>query len=314
VLHSPPSLNLIWTARTLMILARLIRSFVAACIVFGFVRGEDDSTCVFDDGQEYQPGDDVGDSFTNRCGNSTDFPCFCDPTVSFQAYCPYCGFAAGDGTLHCARDGETVSFPDGSITRECSCTFSDDPTDDPTRNCTIVDDDQPEEEDPPSGPPATGEGGQCVLPDADDNMVEFDNGESFGELIEGACGPASEWPSFCNVLDDEGGFDIEYPYCVQNDLQSGETLCAKDGESISYVNADGVNVTCACVYTSDGGPDSQCEDSGGESSPPDPQGESTSPPSNAPVPSGSSGDSCKNRLWPLLLPPLIVLLHRLQCY
>lgn len=274
-----------------------IRVFGATAVLLVCILGQNASTtCVFEDGQEFQPGENVGDSFTNRCGNSTEYPCFCDPTVSFQVYCPYCGFAAGDGTLHCARDSETISFPDGSLTRECSCDFSDDPAEDPTRNCTVLGEQ----------PPVTGGGGQCILPDANGNMVEIENGESFGELIEGACGPASEWPSFCRVMDDQGDFEIEYPYCVQNGVASGETVCAKDGESVSYVNDDGVDITCSCAYTSDEGSDAECQESDRQPSPPGPSDATsvpTSSPASVPIPapSGSSYTNFNRGQLPLLI-------------
>jgi hypothetical protein len=95
-------------------------------------------------------------------------------------------------------------------------------------------------------------------------MVEIDNGDSFGELIEGACGPALEWPSYCKVIDDEGNFDISYPYCVFDDVSMDESstglLCAMDGESVSYNDENGVDRICNCTISTDAIPEPVCDD------------------------------------------------------
>jgi hypothetical protein len=261
------------------------------------------TTCTFEDGMVYELGEDVGNSFSTRCGDTTEYPCYCNPTLTFQVYCPYCGFVNGDGTLFCSKDGDTITFPDGMITRECSCTFPpNDESADPIRNCTIQndsssgDDDDDDDDDQvnsnpnegPSGPPMSSGGGDdddddgttttntCILPDADNTLIEFENGESFGDLIEGACGPASEWPSFCVAVEEGGGdnnFEIGYPYCVFNDAESGETLCAQDGDSISYVNVDGDTVKCNCEYTTEGGSNPDCQNITDDPLPSNPENE-----------------------------------------
>jgi hypothetical protein len=238
--------------------------------------------CLFDDGQVYNPGENVGDSFVNRCGNFTEWPCFCEPYALYQVSCPYCGFSAGDGSLYCARDGETISFQDGSIVRVCSCEFTDDPTVEPIREC-IVGNETDSVESPGSGPSFSG---QCILPDASGELVEIENGESFGDLIEGACGPPSEWPSFCRIVDNEGNFIIDYPYCVYTDV-SGSVVCAKDGGSVSYIDVDYSSTNCTCSYTQEDGPQSECD-----SSPTAPAERPTGNPS-APVsrPSGEADSS-----------------------
>jgi hypothetical protein len=175
-----------------------------------------------------------------------------------------------DGTLYCARDGETITFVDGTITRECSCEFTPDPLADPIRNCTTG---------PPSpvGPPSVS--GQCLLPDANGEIVEFQNGDSFGELIEGACGPATLWPSFCRVLDDKGNFEFEYPYCVYNDAADSQVVCAEEGEVVSYIDINNVQQTCNCTITTEGIPESDCTESPTTRPPLSP---TTSPPTFAP--------------------------------
>ncbi|KAL3938759.1 MAG: hypothetical protein SGARI_001616 [Bacillariaceae sp.] len=208
----------------------------------------EDGTCEFDDGIEYTQGENLGTSFESRCGDGIEWPCFCAPDSPFQAFCPYCGFSSGDGSLYCARDGQTISFPDGSITRICSCEFTGNVAIDPVRNCTT------------QGGPV--EGGQCILPDAEGELIEFDNGESFGNIIDGACGSASEWPSFCRVLDEDGNFDIAYPYCVFNDVSFDESssgiLCSRDGETIIYIDENEVEQTCSCTVSPEGDAFDQC--------------------------------------------------------
>lgn len=60
-----------------------------------------EDTCVFDNGMEFEPGDNLGDNFETRCGDSDSFPCFCEPLLQFQAYCPYCGFSAAGKLMSC---------------------------------------------------------------------------------------------------------------------------------------------------------------------------------------------------------------------
>ena len=205
----------------------LLLSFAA-----GVVLGD---TCNIN-GQEFERGANLGNAFETRCGSHEEYPCFCNPDVPrYQAECPYCGFsAAADQTLYCAKDDETISFSDGSIVRVCSCQIPDNfPEENPIRECTIEES-------------AVG----CEFPDENGDLVFFMDGESFGDLIPGACEPTSEYPSFCKVL--PGGnnevFDIGYPYCVFGDTQSGELVCAKNNQNVTYVNDDGDDVTCLCIY------------------------------------------------------------------
>mmetsp|Transcript_20327 Transcript_20327/g.32735 ORF Transcript_20327/g.32735 Transcript_20327/m.32735 type:complete len:304 (+) Transcript_20327:189-1100(+) len=269
--------------------------FILALLSALIIEAQDSAeTCIFEDGIQYAIGENVGASFTTRCGNSTEWSCFCDPSLEYQVYCPFCGFSAGDGSFYCGADGETISFQDGSIVRVCSCEFTADPAADPIRNCTIQE----------GGLPSFPISAQCVFPDADGNLLEFENGESFGDLIEGACGPASEWPSFCRVLDEQGAFDWTYPYCVYNDVNSGEILCANDGETVSYIDANNAEKNCTCIVTSEGVPEPDCGEAAptvaAPSEPPTSPSNGTSP-TPAPAPSGGTGS-------PPTAPPTLSLL------
>lgn len=210
------------------------------------VLAQDDQVCVFGE-QSFLPGENLGDAFSTRCGAVDEWPCFCNPILPNSAECPYCGFSAGDGTLYCAKDGQNITFRDGSISRACTCEIPDDPTEDPIRECEVV----------------ALEAG-CNWFDLNGNPIYFENGESFGDSLgeEGLCGPTSEWPSFCYVPPGSAGGDdflIDYPYCVFNDVDSGQDLCARDGETVDYVNEEGTSLSCTCAYTSADGPNPTCE-------------------------------------------------------
>jgi hypothetical protein len=207
-----------------------------------------DDTCTID-GEIYQRGENLGSASETRCGSAEEYPCFCNPDLTDlnQVECPYCGFVAGDGSFYCAKDQETISFPDGSIVRVCSCEIQEDPSQEPIRSCTSQ-----------TLPPETS---GCELFDFDGNAVTFEDGESFGDLIEGACGPSTEWPSFCSVPPDAGNgeFEIEYPYCVFDDTESKELECARNNTEITYTDTNGDEVTCTCVYSDEGGAQPECE-------------------------------------------------------
>jgi hypothetical protein len=223
-----------------------------------FVLAEDDpTTCVFsveadsdtgvDGGEEeveFNIGEPVGNIFETRCGSYEDYPCFCAPTLQRQVYCPYCGFVNETGDLHCAADGETIIFPDGSIERVCSCQFiEDDPGADPIRNCTVA-----------------GGGAldpQCVLADEEGNDVVF---QQFDPILffPGACGEPEQWPTFCLGTDDQGGILFEYPYCVFANTQDGDTICSVNNGTVSYIDDTGEGLTCTCTYTTEDGPQTDC--------------------------------------------------------
>jgi len=173
-----------------------------------------------------------------RCGSAADYPCFCNPDLPNQVECPYCGFSSQSGALFCARNQETIVFPDGSI-----------------------------------------------------DLESFQNGDSFGDLVEGRCGPSTAWPSFCNVEENSTEFLIDYPYCVFEDTNSAEVLCARNLEDVTYTNKDGDQVTCNCSYTQAGGPQPNCKTRPNPDSTPSPTFPPRGvpePPSPAPQPASSS--------------------------
>ena len=129
---------------------------------------------------DFVSGESFGEAFRIECGDPSEWPCFCRPGLERDAECPYCSYRAGDGTLYCAKNGQTVTFPDGSIQRECTCQVPDDPTQDKVSTCTILD-------------------AGCSWLDLEGNDIVIPEGESFGDLIDGACGSGTDWPSFCFI-------------------------------------------------------------------------------------------------------------------
>jgi hypothetical protein len=235
-------------------------------------------------------GESYGDYIETRCGSSIAFPCYCNPDITYQMECPYCGFVQGDGELLCAKHQEVVSFNDGVEDVTCSCEIPIDPLEEPIKSCGQGDI-------PPGG--GENDNGGCSIMDEDGFMVDIPEGESFGNLVEGVCGDPNEWPAFCNtdpentVVSRQGSqeFDfVEYPYCVYSDTRAGDTLCAKDGEEVVYINDFGDEVQCTCSYVemSLGGAQSTCETLDGDPSPSQPTDPTVSPPTFSPVPNSAS--------------------------
>ena len=150
-------------------------------------------------------GESYGDYITTRCVTSSSgsdgsssstnqYPCKCNVHVENQVECPYCGFmASSTGELHCARHQETITFVDGSTTRQCTCTIpANFPFVEPIESCTIVDG-----------------GGDNIFDDDDETTCAytfpdgftfyFVDGESFAELVEGPCGDTESYPAFCRI-------------------------------------------------------------------------------------------------------------------
>ena len=190
----------------------------------------------------------------NICGD--DYPCLCNMG---QIECPYCTFNAVKDDIVCARDNESVIFEGRDFKiRSCNCqldvnstdgsSFSSDcieltsaPTVAPTAGTSM-----------PTSDPYVIKDMDCEVKDGKGNIVVIEHGASFGSLVKGKCGPAEEWPSFCNKrsspvfsrnsLED----DVEYPYCIFEDTYSGETVCARDNEEVTYLDDSGFLLACRC--------------------------------------------------------------------
>jgi hypothetical protein len=184
-------------------------------------------------GQTFQDGESFGETLDNGCG--LDYPSFCNTQLQNNIEFPYCAFANQDGTLQCARDGESLTFNSGSVSFSCKCAVLGAGSDlvDSFIDCG-VDVVAPPTED------------LCTLPPTEDGtlIVVIENGETFGDLVAGPCGSASLFPTKCNTNLPN---NVEYPYCVF-EIEGGDTMCARDGESVTYTNALDVEVVCGCIY------------------------------------------------------------------
>jgi hypothetical protein len=203
----------------------------------------------------FENGESYAEFKPNRCGETSEFPCFCNTALSNNIYCPYCSFATGSGALFCAKDQETIEFQDADLMRSCSCQIPDDPTQQPIRTCqsTFM----------PTTPPESGS--SCSVQLSDGSTVSVANGASFGTLVEGACGPASEWPALCNTdistgISRQQADNVEYPYCVFENTFSGDTICARDNEVVEFRDDNGIDLSCTCLVAGPalGGAESSC--------------------------------------------------------
>ena len=259
--------------------------FQATCTADGIDPSDNNNdvcTLELDDGsfKTFQNGESYGEYLETRCGPTDQWPCFCDPSLPGQAYCPYCGFVDGDNQLFCAKDKGEVTFEDAGLFRTCTCDFPEDRLGKPAKQCTTS-----------LEPPQPGDNGSennvCIL-EIEGLEIAFVEGESFGGLIEGVCGTPDLYPSFCRpkktpstdgttTRQDDGspnisGEEVEYPYCVFSDTQSGDTVCAKDNEDVVYVNSEGVEVICTCLVAPPelGGAESLCRPNGATTNRPTP--------------------------------------------
>ncbi|CAJ1946750.1 unnamed protein product [Cylindrotheca closterium] len=187
----------------------------------------------------YANGDMV--DVVNPCGSVSDYPCFCNPNLQDQLYCPYCTVTTRSGAVECLKDEEVKQF---NIFRQgsqssCVCDYSS------RGNLNF-----------PAEP-------RCNLPDGC-AVAETNGATTFysdGEEIrnrEGICGTG--YPFICDASGASIGSDnLTYPYCQIID-QSGEVQCVRDGESISLIDRFGESVRCTCRFGSLG-PISDCVDS-----------------------------------------------------
>jgi hypothetical protein len=144
--------------------------------------------------------------------------------------------------------------------------------------------------------------------------VTIEDGESFGTLIEGVCGPAKDWPSFCNVglastisrQQNGGDNNVEYPYCIFENTESGEPVCAQNKEEVTFPDETGVAVICGCLYLNPalGGAQSTCREA--ELTTPPPVSDPSIAPTVAPETKGSSASKASSLLAVLCIAHIMV--------
>mmetsp|Transcript_1189 Transcript_1189/g.2413 ORF Transcript_1189/g.2413 Transcript_1189/m.2413 type:complete len:492 (-) Transcript_1189:2330-3805(-) len=187
----------------------------------------------------------------NICGD--EYPCLCNMG---QVECPYCTFNTIDNGVVCARDKESIIFeaPDFNL-RSCTCMLDVKSTDGNTFSSECVELTSAPSAEPTSEPtadPLLVVDMDCEIKDGKGNIVLVEHGASFGSLVEGKCGSAEDWPSFCNKkssptfsrnsLQD----DVEYPYCVFENTYSGDTVCARNNEEVTFLDGNGFLLACRC--------------------------------------------------------------------
>ncbi|CAJ1931534.1 unnamed protein product [Cylindrotheca closterium] len=187
----------------------------------------------------------------NICGD--DYPCFCNEG---QVECPYCTFNAIDDDVVCARDKESVIFEGSDFNvRSCTCQLNVNSTDGNAFSSDCVELTSAPSVAPtaePTADPFLIADMDCEIKDGKGNIVRIEHGASFGSLVQGKCGSAEDWPSFCNKqssptfsrnsLQD----DVEYPYCVFDNTYSGDTVCARDNEEVTFLDNNGFLLACRC--------------------------------------------------------------------
>jgi hypothetical protein len=132
----------------------------------------------------------------------------------------------------------------------------------------------------------------CTFTKPNGEIVTIKHEGSFGNLIEGVCGSAEEWPAFCNM--DLGNTitrsanNAEYPYCIFQNTASGDPVCVRSNEEVTFKDENGVAMTCSCLYlhATLGGAQATCQKA--DNPVPAPSPEATLAPSLRPQPQGTS--------------------------
>jgi hypothetical protein len=213
-------------------------------VAFSFqVTSDDGITCTFM-GEQYTTGSTLT-GFETRCGSSTDFPCFCDPSQNPPVSCPYCSFALPNEGLLCLYEGDTETFTDvDNASQTCTCVL--DANDRPVPTCdarpgltvsqtsTSIQDEQ-----------SNTDNDTCTIDLPDGGSRTFTRGESIGDVLPNRCG--DDFPCFCNPDAPDG---VECPYC-RYPTQDGELLCAGDGETVLFIDLEGQEQSCSCSVPND---------------------------------------------------------------
>eukprot|EP00934_Nitzschia_sp_Nitz4_P007054 Nitzschia sp. Nitz4//scaffold109_size72162//21311//22069//NITZ4_005840-RA/size72162-processed-gene-0.39-mRNA-1//-1//CDS//3329532745//7044//frame0 len=88
------------------------------------------------------------------------------------------------------------------------------------------------------------ETGGCTATLTNGTVLEWAEGESFGNLVTNMCGSPEDFPCYCSAFETD---NVVCPYCpFTNNL--GETECAESGETLFFLDTESVNQTCTCTY------------------------------------------------------------------
>ena len=84
--------------------------------------------------------------------------------------------------------------------------------------------------------------------------ITYQAGENLGDSFQTRCG--SSFPCYCSPNRNP---PVECPYCSMADADQG-LVCAKDGETVSIVNLNGIPQSCSCSVSIDGIAQESCVD------------------------------------------------------
>jgi hypothetical protein len=95
----------------------------------------------------------------------------------------------------------------------------------------------------------------CDVTFVNGTINRFFEGQSFGDLVKTACGPPDEYPCECRTLSEDDS--VRCPYCPFL-TQDQDTVCARDGESVTFIDTNGITQECSCDYLGNNQADVVC--------------------------------------------------------
>jgi hypothetical protein len=179
---------------------------------------------------ERLPGQEIGRE--SRCGATSEYPCFCNPSLPGQIECPFCSFPLPNDDLLCLADGEDRLFIGSDDTaRSCSCVSGETAAFPMVPTCEDL---------PPIGP-----GAMCNFTGSNGVPFQVNHGASLHEFFPNTrCSPAADYPCFCHV---QLPNQMDCPYCAIP-LAGGGFACGGNTDVIPNLLQDnGSTADCQCL-------------------------------------------------------------------
>jgi hypothetical protein len=172
---------------------------------------------------------------------------YSNPNIPELLECAFCSFASlTSETPLCLKDGESRIFdPQNGVRQDCSCEIPE-PFDIPIETCVAA----------PTPSPAFQPQNGCVFLDANGQEQFFEDGDPLGDIFTTECGPASQFPCFCNV---NVADKVECPRC-QIRLPDSSLMCFQIGETKAVTDLNGQTQYCECTSTTE----LECSGGGGD--------------------------------------------------
>lgn len=104
-------------------------------------------------------------------------------------------------------------------------------------------------------PLCTSQEAACVTTLADGSVLSLQQGDSYGTALDSPCGDISDYPCFCDANETD---KIRCPYCSFVTGQN-ELICARSGESITFIDEFNFEQTCSCTYFGNNQVQTSCE-------------------------------------------------------